>query len=234
MSVMTPSDYCLATAHAAAKARLARFKEAGDAFLREQEEKRAAKAKAALEVLEAQRAAIVRKIEEVRLQFGLTEPPAPTPKEILKATADEYGLSVSEIIGESRMEKLVAARHTAIGRIKKTSGWSLARIGRLMGNRDHTTILFSVRKYEAGLVLAPSAFFNATPVRVFGNPRSSKFEWTREKYARLAEMRQAGTFLRVIAEELGCTIDQAKHAWNRLKSGDAKVREAIGLMGEAE
>jgi len=227
-----PAGYNLASAHAAAKARLARFKEAGDAFLREQEEKRAAKAKAALAVLEAQRDAILKKIEQARAQHGLAE--TPTPKEILKATADEYGLSVSEIIGESRMEKLVAARHTAIGRIKKTSGWSLARIGRFMGNRDHTTILFSVRKYEAGLVLPPSAFFHTTPVRVFGNPRSSKFEWTREKYARLAEMRQAGTFLRIIAEELGCTIDQAKHAWNRLKSGDAKVREAIGLRGGTE
>jgi hypothetical protein len=69
--------------------------------------------------------------------------------EIIEEVSQQTGVSVGEILGPRRAPNLVAARHLAMWRVhKRLPHYSLPRIGRLF-RRDHTTILYAVRKIEA-------------------------------------------------------------------------------------
>lgn len=79
-----------------------------------------------------------------------TLPPATpaTARAIVKDVAQRTGVPVEEIFGRTRTGDVALARHEAIWRIKKATDWSLPRIGRMF-NRDHTTVLNSIRRMEA-------------------------------------------------------------------------------------
>lgn len=63
-------------------------------------------------------------------------------------TSFEMGLPVSDIVGISREKHLVRARAAIAWLANIGLGRSLPRIGALLGNRHHTTILSLVRKAE--------------------------------------------------------------------------------------
>jgi hypothetical protein len=65
---------------------------------------------------------------------------------VLVEVAAESGVSVDELLGRSRQKYVVWARQRAMLRLRK-GGWSLPAIGRVFG-RDHTTVLYGVRKME--------------------------------------------------------------------------------------
>ncbi len=68
----------------------------------------------------------------------------------IRKRAAELGVTYDEIIGEGRTRSVVAARHLITWELKKI--WPQAswpELGRIMGDRDHTTILFAFRKMEA-------------------------------------------------------------------------------------
>lgn len=64
---------------------------------------------------------------------------------IILQVCEEFGLSRSELLGQSRKESLVPARHEACWRIAKATSLSLPHIGSIF-NRDHTSILHAIRK----------------------------------------------------------------------------------------
>lgn len=68
-------------------------------------------------------------------------------REILRETAEKHGLTTAEIVGESRSARLVLARHEVCYRMRKETTWSLPRIGRFLGDRDHTTVMNGIRKH---------------------------------------------------------------------------------------
>ena len=70
------------------------------------------------------------------------------PKQIIQEAAQKHGITVSELIGESRCKHYVIARQEAAYRIRKECGYGLPRIGKLLGGRDHTTILHACRAHE--------------------------------------------------------------------------------------
>lgn len=60
------------------------------------------------------------------------------------------GVSVEEVLGKSRFRHIVAVRHEAIARIAARFPWmSYPHLARLMGNRDHTTIMHALKKMGA-------------------------------------------------------------------------------------
>lgn len=61
-----------------------------------------------------------------------------------EAVAAQHGLTVDEIIGPSRYAHLIAARRDVVARLQ--GRYSLALIGRWMGNRDHSTIIAYTKK----------------------------------------------------------------------------------------
>lgn len=67
-------------------------------------------------------------------------------KRILQETAAEQGYSVAEIKGQCRTAKLARARQLTMWRIAKMTQLSMPHIAKIMGDRDHTTILHAVRR----------------------------------------------------------------------------------------
>lgn len=73
-------------------------------------------------------------------------------KAIIAEAAVRHGLSIAEIVGSSRSRWIAWPRFEAIYNLRKELGWSLPQIGRRMGDRDHTTVLHALRRYDAPAV----------------------------------------------------------------------------------
>src|SRR6266508_1058984 len=71
-----------------------------------------------------------------------------TPTLLISLVASAFGLSASDLTGQSRMRHVVLARQAAAWVLRKTYAISLEQIGRLLGGRDHTTIGYSIAQVE--------------------------------------------------------------------------------------
>ncbi len=69
-----------------------------------------------------------------------------TPRHILEATAEMFGLSVEDLRGKSRSRPLVTARQIAMYVLREMTDFSYPAIGREFGDRDHTTVMHAVTK----------------------------------------------------------------------------------------
>jgi chromosomal replication initiation ATPase DnaA len=69
-------------------------------------------------------------------------------RKIAHDTALDYGLTFEEMISLRRDRHIVRARHHAMWKMKKNTDRSLPQIGRILGDRDHTTVLHGVRAHE--------------------------------------------------------------------------------------
>jgi chromosomal replication initiator protein len=72
-------------------------------------------------------------------------------EEIQQRVATDFGISRAELVGSTRAATPVRARQVAIFLTRELTDLSLPQIGRLYGGRDHSTILNSVRRVEAGV-----------------------------------------------------------------------------------
>lgn len=77
------------------------------------------------------------------------EPRQITPAMILEASAKAYGLSIDALCGPLRTRPLVTARQVAMYLVRNLTDYSYPAIGRLFGNRDHTTVIHAVEKITA-------------------------------------------------------------------------------------
>jgi chromosomal replication initiation ATPase DnaA len=66
----------------------------------------------------------------------------------IAAVSSRTGVPVEEIFGRKRIPAIASARHEAIWRVRRVTNWSLPRVGRYFAERDHTTILHSIRRME--------------------------------------------------------------------------------------
>lgn len=66
--------------------------------------------------------------------------------EILKGIASAHGITYDDLIGSSRKKYIVGARTEAIKQLRK-DGLSLSEIARLLGDKDHTTIMYHLKKH---------------------------------------------------------------------------------------
>ena len=90
-------------------------------------------------------------------EFDLVLPPEPVVKleprllsptqKIIEEVSILTGISVKEIKGEKRSWKYIRARHRAAYELKRQLGLSLPMIGRVLGKRDHTTILSAIKRH---------------------------------------------------------------------------------------
>ena len=72
----------------------------------------------------------------------------PTPEDIIRETALYYQISEDEIRGQRRNKNIAMARHISIYLIRTLTNLSLSDIGACYENRNHATVLSSVRKIE--------------------------------------------------------------------------------------
>ena len=72
-----------------------------------------------------------------------------TVTDIQKEVADFYKVNVQDIIGPKRSRPIAHARQVAIYLSQKMLGLTQSDLGKLFGNRDHSTIMYSVSTVEA-------------------------------------------------------------------------------------
>lgn len=79
----------------------------------------------------------------------------PAPGYIIKATAEYYSLSEDELRGQNRSKNVAAARQISMYLIRTLTNMSLKDIGAQFEDRNHTTVLSSIRKVETLLKTDP-------------------------------------------------------------------------------
>lgn len=65
--------------------------------------------------------------------------------QIIKDEAKKSGVLVKEILGKSRKKSIVIARKKAIKACRERTNLSLPELGRVFGNRHHTSILHHLK-----------------------------------------------------------------------------------------
>lgn len=90
------------------------------------------------------------------MEFGPTVLRSVKARTILEQVASKHGVTRAEIASGSRKPAVTAARQEASWRIRTevlVNGRqiSLPEIARHLGGRDHTTVLYNIRRYEAKL-----------------------------------------------------------------------------------
>lgn len=73
------------------------------------------------------------------------------PDQIIYRVAKGHGVSFADIKGTSRKQKYVLARQEAAYRLRMERGLTLQQIGKLLGHKDHTTILHAIKTHEKRL-----------------------------------------------------------------------------------
>jgi hypothetical protein len=76
---------------------------------------------------------------------------------IMRVVSEHYNVSKRDILSERRTSTVVLPRQIIMFLAKNLTTMSLPSIGRLMGNRDHTTIMYGISKIES-LVAADSYY----------------------------------------------------------------------------
>lgn len=95
--------------------------------------------------------------------FASTEPdPPPIPArdkdafEILRVVAQAYVLRVDDLTGRDRHKAIAEARLVAYWLLRSRTRMSFPEIGRVMGDKDHTTIMAGVKSFDLRQRLEPS------------------------------------------------------------------------------
>ncbi len=65
---------------------------------------------------------------------------------ILDAVAEYEGVEIKDLIGQNRSAKIARPRQIAMYLLREINETSLPQIGELLGGRDHTTVLYAIRK----------------------------------------------------------------------------------------
>lgn len=93
----------------------------------------------------------IRDVLNLRLESQI-DPTAPDHyRTIISEVCSKHRVTKGELLSARRQPHLVVARHEAMYRMIKETSMSLPAIGRRMGGRDHTTVLYGIRKHAAKL-----------------------------------------------------------------------------------
>jgi chromosomal replication initiation ATPase DnaA len=80
--------------------------------------------------------------EEIALEVTRVIPPAPPISEIAEVASRATGVTVEDILGDSKIHRISHVRQYVMWRARK-EGFSLPAIARVM-RRDHTTIIHGI------------------------------------------------------------------------------------------
>ena len=89
----------------------------------------------------------------------------PMPSVILDAVALITGISVDALTSKRRERQVAYARHLAMYLLRDLAQQSYAQIGRLLGGRDHTTVLHGYRRVSEMLESDPDVRRDLTEIR---------------------------------------------------------------------
>lgn len=89
-----------------------------------------------------------REFEQILVHTEDQSKPALTPETVLKVVAEHYGLEVKDVTGNRRHQGVVLARQVAMYLCRKLLGSSYPAVGRIFGGKDHSTVLYAVKKIK--------------------------------------------------------------------------------------
>ncbi len=89
---------------------------------------------------------------------GESNAPEITAATIMAVTAEYFAVTLDDLTGSSRSRALVGARQMAMYLCRELTDLSLPSIGRLFGNRDHTTVLHAERKVKTQILEKLTAY----------------------------------------------------------------------------
>jgi hypothetical protein len=101
-------------------------------------------------------AEILSRLERLERQLAALADPAPASAaksplrifEVKAAVYRQFGVTAADLDGHSREAPIVRARRTAMYLARKLTGKSFVAVGRLFGDRDHTTVIQACRTIE--------------------------------------------------------------------------------------
>jgi chromosomal replication initiator protein len=71
-----------------------------------------------------------------------------TPEYILQAVSEHFNVSTEELKGNKRLQSIVRPRQMAMYLCRHLLGVSFSSLGRIFGGKDHSTVLYSVKKID--------------------------------------------------------------------------------------
>jgi len=74
-----------------------------------------------------------------------------TPDMIIEKVANYYSITPDDIKGQSRQKNTALARQISMYLIRKLLNMPLADIGAVVGNKDHSTVMHSIKKIESSM-----------------------------------------------------------------------------------
>ncbi len=84
--------------------------------------------------------------EEVVHQYVDAEPDHLSPERIIGTVSDRFGVKAEAMCGARRTKTVALPRQVAMYLMRQLTALSLGEIGRMFGNRDHTTVLYACQK----------------------------------------------------------------------------------------
>ena len=85
-----------------------------------------------------------------------------TPQDIIRHVAEYFALPPEEITGHTRKPALVSARQTAMYLCRELLGVSYSALGQIFGGKDHSTVIYSIKKIEKNIVAHKNAHTEIT------------------------------------------------------------------------
>lgn len=122
----------------------------------------------------------------------------PEDEDIVEQLARHFGTDKQSVLSHSRQQELVEVRDIIVYLLREYGGMSFPALGRLLGNRDHTTMIHSYRKMCASVGTRPD----------FGSEYSSLIAKARLIKERRLERSAASKMLS--AMEVGATGSRAQ------------------------
>ena len=96
----------------------------------------------------------------------------PTPDNILDYISKYYGVDKEVICGQQRVKDAVAARQIAMYLIRSITKLSVVDIGKVFDNRDHSTVLYSLKQVEKQMETDPAFAETVKEIKANINNRS--------------------------------------------------------------
>lgn len=89
----------------------------------------------------------------------------PRPERVIDTVCSYYNVPRQALAGQGRSKRVTTARHVAMYLLRQDTGQPLTQIGRLFGDRDHSTVLYACRKIDRESTAIPQTSADLVAIR---------------------------------------------------------------------
>jgi chromosomal replication initiator protein len=97
-----------------------------------------------------------------------------SPHDIISRVAEYFSLSLEDLMGNKRKPALVFARQTAMYLCRDILGTSYPALGKIFGGKDHSTVIYSIKKIEKYTITNKNAHTEITELKNICAQRKNK------------------------------------------------------------